>query len=109
MKKNLSIVLSLTLAAILASSVFGAEKPKGPSGETLFKEKCSACHPDGGNIINPQKTLKKKDLTANKLADAKKIVAYVRKPGPGMNAFDVKSLPDADAKAIATYILKTFK
>jgi cytochrome c6 len=109
MKKPLSLALSLTLATALASSALSAEKKQEPSGEALFKEKCAACHPDGGNIINPHKTLKKKDLAANKLTDPKKFVAYLRKPGPGMNAFDAKSLPDRDATAVATYVLKTFK
>jgi cytochrome c6 len=26
------------------------------SGEAGFKQHCAICHPDGGNIINPQKT-----------------------------------------------------
>lgn len=103
-------ILSLTLVtALLATSAMAAEKAKAPSGESLFKERCAACHPDGGNIINAKKTLKKKDLAANKLTDVKKLVAYMRKPGPGMNPFDAKSLPDTDAKAIAEYVLKTFK
>jgi cytochrome c6 len=33
----------------------------------------------------------------------------MRKPGPGMNTFDVKTIPDKDAKEIAEYIMKTFK
>jgi cytochrome c6 len=109
MKRSLSLFVALSLTTLLASSVMGAEKPKTAPGEALFKERCAACHPDGGNIINAKKTLKKKDLTANKLTDVKKLVAYMRKPGPGMNPFDEKSLPDGDAKAIAEYVLKTFK
>lgn len=109
MKQSLSLILSLSLAATMVTPVIAAEKQKSAGGEALFKEKCAACHPDGGNIINPQKTLKKKDLAANKLTDPKKFIAYLRKPGPGMNAFDAKSLPDSDAKAITTYVLKTFK
>lgn len=105
MKKLLSATLSLSVAIALATPLLAA----APAGDALFKERCAACHPDGGNIINPQKTLKKKDLAASKLTEAKKIVAYMRKPGPGMTPFDAKSLPDKDATAIATYILKTFK
>jgi cytochrome c6 len=33
----------------------------------------------------------------------------MRKPSPGMTAFDVKTIPDKDAKEIAEYIIKTFK
>jgi hypothetical protein len=32
----------------------------------------------------------------------------MRTPGPGLNRFDVKTIPDDDAKAIADYVLNTF-
>jgi cytochrome c6 len=32
----------------------------------------------------------------------------MRNPGPGMTAFDEKTIPDTDAKEIAEYVLKTF-
>lgn len=109
MKKTLAVLLALSLSVTIVAAVHASEAKKESSGEALFKARCAACHPDGGNIINPKKTLKKKDLAANKLTGVKELVAYMRKPGPGMNAFDEKSLPDKDAKAIATYLLKTFK
>jgi cytochrome c6 len=31
----------------------------------------------------------------------------MRKPGPGMTAFDVKACSNKEAKAIAEYVLKT--
>ena len=100
-----SILITLTCSTLLCA----ADKDKSPKGDNLFKEKCASCHPDGGNIINAQKTLKKKDLAKNKLKNAADIVKYLRKPGPGMPAFDATVLPDKDAKAIADHILKTFK
>jgi len=33
----------------------------------------------------------------------------MRSPGPGMTKFDAKTIPDKEAKAIADYILRTFK
>jgi len=80
----------------------------GKSGESLFKEHCALCHPDGGNIVNPKKTLHKKDREANSIKSKDDIVNIMRKPGPGMTTFDVKSIPDKDAKEIAEYIIKTF-
>jgi cytochrome c6 len=74
----------------------------------LFKEHCALCHPDGGNIVNPKKTLHKKDREANNIKSKDDIVNLMRKPGPGMTTFDVKSIPDKDAKEIAEYIIKTF-
>jgi cytochrome c6 len=40
---------------------------------------------------------------------AKDIIAKMRKPGPGMTAFDKKAVSGKEAKAIAEYILKSFK
>ncbi len=84
-------------------------KEKGMSGEAAFKEHCSMCHPDGGNIVNPKKTLHKSDREANNVKTAADIMGKMRNPGPGMTKFDKKTIPDAEAKKIAEYILKTFK
>jgi cytochrome c6 len=81
----------------------------GKSGEALFKEHCALCHPDGSNIVNPKKTLHKKDLDANNIKSKDDIVKIMRKPGPGMNTFDAKIISDKDAKEIAEYVLKTFR
>ncbi len=78
-------------------------------GGAEFKEHCAVCHPDGGNIVNPAKTLHKKDLDANGIKKPADIIAKMRKPGPGMTQFDNKTIPDKEAKMIAAYILKTFK
>jgi cytochrome c6 len=107
MKKDLIVTVAVFAMGAFASGVVAAEAKA--KGEALFKEKCATCHPDGGNIMNAKKTLKKKDLEANKLKGAAEIVKYMRNPGPGMTKFDAKSLPDKDAKEIAAYILKTFK
>ena len=68
----------------------------------------AVCHPDGGNIVNPQKTLHKKDREANGVKTTSDIVNKMRNPGPGMTQFDGKTISDKDAAAIAGYILKTF-
>jgi cytochrome c6 len=102
---------ALFLAVFLISAsvaVFAKEDGKMNKGEALFKENCSPCHPDGGNVINPQKTLHKKDREANNIKKPADIVSKMRNPGPGMTKFDTKTISDKDAKAIAEYILKTF-
>jgi len=105
-----------TIIAMAAMSILGigtaafAEKPAAHNpGEAKFKEHCALCHPDGENVINPGKTLHKKDLRAGKIKTEADIVKLMRKPGPGMTAFDAKALPDDEAGEIAKYILKTFK
>jgi cytochrome c6 len=89
--------------------IFSGRAAAGNNGEALFKQHCAVCHPDGGNIINPQKTLLKKDREAHNVKTAQDIIHNMRNPGLGMTKFDEKTVPDKDAKEIAEYILKTFK
>jgi cytochrome c6 len=99
--KKCTILATLALSTVLASVAFTA--PTAPvGGEATFKAKCASCHPNGGNIINPKETLKG-------LKDSKIIIAKIRKGGGGMTAFDAKTITDAEAKAVADYIIKTFK
>lgn len=86
-----------------------AAEEKGTSGAAGFKEHCAVCHSNGGNIINPKKTLHKADREANNVKTAADIIGKMRNPGPGMTKFDEKTIPDSEAKKIADYILKTFK
>ena len=109
------VVISLFVCVL---SLHAQDKSGEHPGKQLFIHNCSPCHPDGGNIINPQKTLRKKDLDANKITTADDIVKRMRNPGPfpdhpqdwaGMRMFDQKAISDQDAHKIADYILKTFK
>jgi cytochrome c6 len=110
MNKGLLTTITILAAGTFALNGFAAEKKaKANQGEELYKAKCAACHPDGGNIMNAKKTLKKKDLAANKIKTQADIVKYLRAPGPGMTKFDAGALPDKEAKEIAAYIMKTFK
>jgi cytochrome c6 len=103
---SLSVVIFLSLCVGLGVA---AEKMKEKTGESLFKEHCEICHPGGGNIMDPQKTLHRKDLEKQGITKPEDIIGTLRNPGPGMIKFDEKTIPDADAKKIAEYILETFK
>ena len=81
----------------------------GSQGAQAFMKNCAVCHPDGKNIINPAKTLHKEALSANGIRGVADIVRNMRNPGPGMTRFDDKAIPDETARAIAEYILKTFR
>jgi cytochrome c6 len=105
MKKIFALFLVVFFISAAGHAKEGAKVSKG---ETLFKQNCSPCHPDGGNIINPAFTLHKKDREAHNVKTAKDIMGKMRNPGPGMTKFDKTTIPDKDAKAIAEYILKTF-
>jgi len=98
-------VLVLTAAGVLTAGLAMASS----QGEELYQKHCSSCHPNGGNIINAQKTLHKQSLEANGVKTVDDIVDKMRHPGPGMMTFDETTLPDAQAKAIAEYVLATFK
>lgn len=86
-----------------------AGSPKeAQTGEALFMQHCAACHADGGNTINPKKTLHRSNREENGIKTAEDIIRTMRDPGPGMNRFDETTIPDRDARAIAEYVLKTF-
>jgi cytochrome c6 len=95
----------LAFSANVSASQAAGKMP----GEAGFKEHCAACHADGGNIIKADKTLSRKDREKHGIKTAKDIVHIMRKPGEGMTAFDKQALSDKEAKAIADYIMKTFK
>jgi len=103
---------------IFSSSLCANGASEGKSGEQLFKEHCAACHPNGGNILSPQKTLSRKDREANNIKTADDVVKKMRNPGPfpthpqewaGMKMFDEKTISKDDAQKIADYILQTFQ
>jgi cytochrome c6 len=77
-------------------------------GKAAFLQNCIACHADGGNEVNPEKTFSKADLLRNNVHTPADIVKIMRNPGPGMLKFDAATLSDEDAHAIAEYILATF-
>lgn len=105
MKKYLAVLLLSAGALSVVTLSSATEK----SGEALFKQHCAPCHVDGGNIVNPKKTLHKKDRQANHVKSAEDIVKIMRNPGPGMTKFDEQTIPNGEAKTLAEYILKTFK
>jgi cytochrome c6 len=110
MKRRIVATMFAVAAAGCISVIFAGGVDAAPStGETLFKQHCAVCHVDGGNLITPQKTLHKKDRDKNNIKTAEDIIKNMRNPGPGMTQFSEKTIPEKDAKAIAEYILKTFK
>ena len=102
-----TLMLMVTLFATIG--LCGTRKGDKIDGKKEFEEHCAMCHPDGGNTGNPMKTLGRKTLKANGIKNSKQIIARMRNPGPGMTRFDEKAIPVKEAKAIAEYILKSFK
>jgi cytochrome c6 len=77
-------------------------------GAALFQQHCAVCHPDGGNIINPEKPLHRDALEENGVTSTADIVAIMRNPGPGMTTFGPEAVSDAQAEKIAEHILATY-
>ena len=116
MKKVLTMaVATICLGAFVTGGAFATEDKTGKkamrkiSGETEFKEHCSICHPEGRNVVTPEKSLLKKDLDTNGIRKPADIIKKMRNPGPGMTKFDKITVSDKEARAIADYILKTFR
>lgn len=100
---------AVTAILLLCIWAAGSTAKEPGMGQELFEMHCAKCHPEGDNIINPEKTLMKKDLDANGIKSAADIVRLMRSPGPGMVPFDEKTIPDKDAKEIAEYVLRAFR
>lgn len=81
----------------------------GRDGEALFRQYCANCHPNGGNISDPKRTLYGPVLRKNHITRPDDIVRIMRKPLSRMIMFDPSTLSDRDARLIAEYILVTFK
>lgn len=107
---RLSPALLLVVCVTLQAGCDGkGSRGSGKSGEELFMIHCSGCHPNGGNVKYPQKSLDRMTLAANGITTPAGIVAKMRHPGPGMKPFDREAVSDADARKVAEYILDTFK
>ena len=106
---KMTVLLVSVFTVCCLGSVAFAEKASKNTGMAEFKEHCAICHPEGGNVINPKKTLRKADREANNIKSEADIVKLIRKPGPGMTIFDEKTISDKEAKEVAKYIFKTFK
>ena len=85
--------------------------PQGQSrtGEELFRQFCHNCHPDGGNVSDPKRTLHGSALRKNHVTKPEDIVRIMRRPLSRMISFDQDTISDKDARAIAEYVLNTFK
>jgi cytochrome c6 len=94
---------------VLSAAETTAQAANAENGAAEFKSNCAACHPDGGNTMRPKKTLSKTDREKNGVKTTNDIINKMRKPGSGMTTFDVKRLPEKEARSIAEYIIATFK
>ncbi len=79
------------------------------SGEELFRRFCHNCHPDGGNVSDPERSLHGSVLRKNHITKPDDIVRIMRNPLSRMLRFDAGTISDKDARTIAEYVLNSFR
>jgi cytochrome c6 len=103
-------VLAGIAVTVVAGCSGGAQlEEAGASGQALFVRHCAGCHPDGKNVIYPQKDLRAMTLAANGITKPEDIIAVMRNPGRGMPRFDQAVIADGEALRVAVYVLETFR
>jgi cytochrome c6 len=78
------------------------------SANEVFEKYCSSCHSNGGNIMNPEKTLSQDHLTKNGVDNVGSISTLVTTGKAPMPAFG-KQLSDEEVAEVAKYVLDQAK
>jgi cytochrome c6 len=104
-----AIFILISFSLVWGASGSIADTIGKTDGKITFNKHCASCHPNGGNIINPAKSIRNKDLEKAGIKRWQDIVAKMRKPGPGMPIFNNQLIADKEARIVAEYILKNFK
>jgi len=78
------------------------------SANDIFDQYCASCHSNGGNIMNPEKTLSQEHLTKNGIDNVGSISALVTTGKAPMPAFG-KQLSDEEVAEVANYVLDQAK
>jgi cytochrome c6 len=86
-----------------------SQQGQSQTGETLFRQFCFNCHPDGGNVSDTKRTLHVSVLRKNHITKPEDIVKIMRNPISRMIRFDAETISDKDARTIAEYVLNSFK
>jgi uncharacterized membrane protein len=89
--------------------VYGTKTTAAPgaskTGEKIFAKYCGACHPQGGNSLDPSRPV----VHSSKLVDFKTFLDWIRKPKSPMPAFPASSLTEERAKELYDYVSAVWK
>ena len=96
MNKRLILALSIAFPLTIAGSA-GANE--------VFDKNCASCHKDGGNIMNPDKTLSKESLEANGANSVDAVKTLVSDGKAPMPAFKGK-LDDAQIDEVSAFVIE---
>jgi hypothetical protein len=78
-----------------------SQKPSSISGGAdIFNAHCRFCHPNGGNIINPDKPI----IGSQKLKDFETFIAFLRNSTSPMPSFPQGIISDKHARELYIYI-----
>jgi uncharacterized membrane protein len=107
----LPVIYGLCLLSVIGLGYFGAQlvyanraqatPAQYRAGEQIFLANCSACHPQGGNVITPQHPIH----GSSKLKDLKIFIGWIRHPDPPMPVFSPTKVSNQDAGALYQYIV----
>jgi uncharacterized membrane protein len=108
---SISFVLVVVLGYFGGDLVYGGMRPKAPesylAGLDAFNANCVACHPRGGNIIDPSLPLLNSAYTRSPAA----FIAFIRNPkrpdgSPGaMPTFSPQKISDQQVSDLYKYIV----
>lgn len=108
---SVSFILVVVLGYFGGDLVYGGERPKAPesylAGMKVFNENCAACHPKGGNVVDPGLPL----LNSTYTRDSTALLAFIRDPkrpdgSPGlMPSFAPKNISEQQARELYGYIV----
>jgi len=109
--RSLLVVYSLCFFMVVGLGFFGAQlvypskaqatPEQYKAGERIFLANCSACHPQGGNVIKPDKPL----INSPKLKDLKTFIKWVRNPDPPMPVYSPSKVSDQEAGELYQYVV----
>ena len=113
--KIILAILALCLFTVTALGYFGArltfagKVPSAPeeysSGRWLFRERCSSCHPNGGNIVRADMPLRGAPMLMNFTL----FLAWIRNPSPPMPSFSTTTISDDRAKELFDFVQLTMR
>ena len=107
--KVLPVYLLCVLAVVVlgyfgGQLTFGGMTIEGPAqfrpGQQIYEVSCAACHPNGGNVVDPSKPL----LNSPLLTNQQTMQFWLNHPAAPMPAFPESSLPPAKVQELYAYI-----
>jgi mono/diheme cytochrome c family protein len=105
----LCLLIAIGLGFFGAQLVYPGKAQATPeqykAGERIFLANCSVCHPQGGNVIKPDKPL----INSPKLKDLKTFIKQIRHPVAPMPAFGPSQITDQQADELYRYIVNVLE